>query len=62
MTEPPNCTFRIFGDGALFLGVGYARTETGVGWFEMAVKFCPFCGAARPAPEQINGTEHGKVH
>jgi hypothetical protein len=62
MTEPPNSTFRIVGDGALFLGVGYARTETGVGWFEMAVKFCPFCGAARPTPQAVEPIEHERIH
>jgi hypothetical protein len=44
MTLPPKRFFRI-DDGLLYLTVGYKETEKGPGWFDMAVMFCPFCGA-----------------
>ena len=45
MTVPPNCLLRVQEDGTLFLSVGYVLSEGGgVGWFDQAVLYCPFCG------------------
>ena len=40
----PNPLFRIEDDGVLYLTVAYAQTPQGVGWFDQAALFCPFCG------------------
>ena len=32
-------------DGRLYLSVGWIQSDEGVGWFDSAVVFCPFCGA-----------------
>ncbi len=44
MTTPPQPLFRVEDDGVFFMAVGYAQTDRGVGWFEHAVLYCPFCG------------------
>jgi hypothetical protein len=44
MSGVPNSLFRIEENGVLYLAVGYADTEEGLGWFDQAVFFCPFCG------------------
>jgi len=36
--------FRVGENGVLYLSIGYSQTEQGVGWFDMAAVFCPFCG------------------
>jgi len=46
MTSPPEKLLRVEANGVLYLTVGYANTEQGVGWFDQAVLFCPFCGTA----------------
>ena len=57
MTHPPNSLFRVDG-GVLYLAVGYSDTEGGIGWFEQAVLFCPFCGTALQTKDEI-ATRHG---
>jgi len=39
----------------LYVVVGSVATEQGTGWFDQAVRFCPFCGTQvqRTAPEEI---------
>jgi hypothetical protein len=32
------------GSGVLYLTVGGVPTDRGMGWFDQAVLFCPFCG------------------
>ena len=44
MKLPPASFFRVDDRGVLFLSVGYAQTESGTGFFDSAVFFCPFCG------------------
>jgi len=44
ISGPPNSTFRMEENGVLYMAVGYVNTERGLGWFESAVLFCPFCG------------------
>jgi hypothetical protein len=44
MTAPPTSLFRVETNGVLYLAVGYIQTEEGVGWYDHAVIFCPFCG------------------
>jgi len=44
MTTPPTSLFRVNDNGVLFLTIGYTQTEQGVGWFDQAVIYCPFCG------------------
>ncbi len=45
MISPPEKLFRVEENGVLYLAVGYANTDQGVGWFDMVVLYCPFCGA-----------------
>jgi hypothetical protein len=45
LSEPPNSCFRVEENGVLYLSVGYAATAEGMGWFDSAVMFCPFCGS-----------------
>jgi hypothetical protein len=40
----PNPLFRVEDNGVLYLSVGYSQTPKGVGWFDQAPFFCPFCG------------------
>jgi hypothetical protein len=40
----PKPLFRIEDNGVLYVTVGYAQTPQGVGWFDQAAMFCPFCG------------------
>jgi glucose/arabinose dehydrogenase len=40
-------------DGTLFVTVGWIQSEDGVGWFDSAVLFCPFCGARLQTAEEI---------
>lgn len=44
MSAPPVSMFRVEENGVLYLSVGYAKTEQGIGWFDHAVVYCPFCG------------------
>ena len=53
LTQPPKPLFRIDEMGILCLSVGYVETEDGVGWFDHAVMFCPFCGALLQTAEQV---------
>jgi hypothetical protein len=41
----PNPLFRIEDNGVLYITVAYAQTPQGVGWFDEAAIYCPFCGA-----------------
>ena len=45
--------FRIETNGVLYLTVGMVMTEQGPGYFDQAVLFCPFCGAALQTKEEI---------
>ena len=40
----PNPLFRIESNGVLYITVAYAQTPQGVGWFDEAAIYCPFCG------------------
>lgn len=53
MGKPPQSLFRVEENSVLYLAVGYALTEQGVGWFEQAVIFCPFCGARLQDRDEI---------
>jgi hypothetical protein len=44
MSSPPQSLFRVEDNGVLYLSIGYAETNEGLGWFDQAVLFCPFCG------------------
>ncbi len=44
INEPPNSLFVINEHDILYLSVGYVLTDDGLGWFDQAVLFCPFCG------------------
>jgi hypothetical protein len=44
MQAPPHSLLRVENNGVLSLAVGFAKTEQGVGWYDQAVLFCPFCG------------------
>ena len=53
MTQPPNSMFRVEENGVLYLSVGYMQLEEGVGWFDSAVLFCPFCGAVLQTRDEV---------
>jgi hypothetical protein len=40
----PNALIRISEENTLFLTIGYMETDKGVGWFDHAIIYCPFCG------------------
>ena len=44
MTAAQHSLLRVESNGVLYWSVGYMQTEQGVGWFDQAVIFCPFCG------------------
>ena len=44
MHEVPKSLFHVSDEGVLYLSVGMAESNDGVGWFDQAVIFCPFCG------------------
>jgi len=41
--QQPNALIRVF-HNSLFHTIGYVQTEEGIGWFDHAIIFCPFCG------------------
>jgi hypothetical protein len=41
------------GTGVLFLTVGGVKTDQGIGWFDQAVFFCPFCGTQLQTRDEI---------
>ena len=53
LTLPPEKLLRVEDNGVLYLAVGYANTDQGVGWFDQAVLFCPFCGTALQSHAEI---------
>ena len=53
MSEPPVSMFQVNDAGVLYLAVGYVETEQGPSWFDMAVLFCPFCGARLQTREEV---------
>ena len=53
LTNPPVSTFHFDDPGILYLSVGYVQTPSGVGWFDQAVLFCPFCGVQLQTRESI---------
>ncbi|MFL6648867.1 MAG: hypothetical protein ACJ8KO_12985 [Sulfurifustaceae bacterium] len=53
MKEPPNAFFYVGKNDVFYLTVGYTRTEQGLGWFDHAVIYCPFCGKALQSREDI---------
>jgi hypothetical protein len=44
LETPETSMFRVEENGVLYLSIGYIRTEQGLGWFDAAAIFCPFCG------------------
>jgi hypothetical protein len=44
---------RVEDNGLLYMAVGYVETPDGVGWFDHAVLFCPFCGSLLQSRDQI---------
>jgi hypothetical protein len=44
MKIPPKSFFFVEKNNVFYLTVGYAPTESGPGWFDQAVIYCPFCG------------------
>lgn len=52
ISEVPESFFRTEENGIFYLTVGYVPTESGPGFFDQAVMFCPFCGARLQTKEQ----------
>ena len=53
LTSPPVSLFRVEDNGVLYLSVGFAETNQGVGWFDQAVLFCPFCGTGLQSRAEV---------
>jgi hypothetical protein len=53
LTLDGNRLLRVEDSGVLYLAVGYVKTPDGLGWFDHAVLFCPFCGSALQSREEI---------
>lgn len=49
--------FRVEDNGVAYLSVGYMKTPQGLGWFDQAVLFCPFCGTSLQTREGIARAE-----
>jgi hypothetical protein len=41
------------GTGVLYSTVGGIKTDRGIGWFDQAVLFCPFCGTPLQTRDEI---------
>jgi hypothetical protein len=50
--------FRVWEDGTLFVSVGFLQTENQVGWFDMAVIYCPFFGTKLQDKEKLKSKGH----
>jgi hypothetical protein len=44
---------RVEDSGVFYMAVGVAETPDGLGWFDQAILFCPFCGVQLQIREQI---------
>ncbi|MEI9404820.1 hypothetical protein [Mesorhizobium argentiipisi] len=55
MTELPSPSFFETDDGTLMMTVGTVETEDGLGYFDQAVMFCPFCGTGLQTDKSIAG-------
>ena len=62
MQAPPNPLLRVEENGVLYLAVGFVTTEQGVGWYDQAVLFCPFCGERLQDREDISQRIGEPVH
>ncbi len=54
MTRPENPTFFAEESGVLYLSIGFAETEEGLTWFDMAAIYCPFCGKQLQDKDKID--------
>jgi hypothetical protein len=61
MEQPPSSSFRI-DDGVLFMTVGFMETDQGVGNFDHAVVFRPFCGKQLQSRQDIAAEASGPSH
>jgi hypothetical protein len=60
--QPPTSFFRLEANGVFYLTVGYVSTKDGPGWFDQAVLFCPFCGAALQKRDEIRRRSGAPPH
>lgn len=44
---------RVEDNGVFYMAVGAIKTTEGIGWFDHAVLFCPFCGIQLQTKEEI---------
>jgi hypothetical protein len=51
--EMTKSLFHVSEEGVLYLSVGMGESSDGVGWFDQAVIFCPFCGRRLQDKEDI---------
>ena len=59
----PHALIRVETNGVLYLSVGYVNIESGgVGWFDQAVRFCPFCGTALQTAESILASKGSRTN
>lgn len=57
----PNSMFRVEDNNVLYLSVGYQVTPHGQGWFDAAVRHCPFCGTHLLTDAEISLRSGGSV-
>lgn len=53
MTVDGKSLYRVEANGVLYQSIGYVQTPEGVGWYDMAVIFCPFCGTQLQEKDRI---------
>jgi hypothetical protein len=58
LTTPERRFFFVEDNGVLYLTVGAVKTDQGTGWFDLAVRYCPFCGTQLQTREAIAAKSH----
>lgn len=60
MDQPPTSFFRVEDNAVLYLSVGYMQSEQGIGFFDQAVIYCPFCGKQLQTQEIITAKSQAR--
>ena len=54
LAEVPNSTIALQESGIAYLSVGYVEIKDGgIGWFDLALRHCPFCGVELQTIDEI---------
>jgi len=59
LVEIPNSAIAVNEDGIARLTVGHAEMDDGgTGWFDITIRFCPFCGTEFHTTAEIKNSAH----